>query len=111
MEIWIALAMAGALFDDPGSDFTAMKSAAHRDFVADYVAAVRKAGLRVGLYYSPLDWRYPGFFFPDFFFPDFYRASADQLREQYHRQLNPRATQTLPRPPAILKRENSSSPF
>ena len=72
-----------ALFDDPSSDLTAVKSAAHRDFVADYVTAVRKAGLRVGLYYSPLDWRYPGFFFPDL-----YQANALQLREQYHRQLN-----------------------
>ena len=71
-----------ALFDDPGSDFTAMKSAAHRDFVAEYVKAVRKAGLRVGLYYSPLDWRFPGFFFPDI-----YQASAVEMREQYHRQL------------------------
>jgi alpha-L-fucosidase len=60
-----------------------MKSAAHRDFVAEYVNAVRKAGLRVGLYYSPLDWRFPGFFFPDL-----YRASAVEMREQYHRQLN-----------------------
>jgi alpha-L-fucosidase len=72
-----------ALFDDPGSDFTAMKSAAHRDFVADYVKAVRSAGLRVGLYYSPLDWRFPGFFFPDI-----YRASAVEMRQQYHRQLD-----------------------
>ena len=72
-----------ALFDDPGSSFTAMKSASHQDFVADYVAAVRKAGLHVGLYYSPLDWRYPGFFFPDI-----YRANAEEMREQYHRQLH-----------------------
>jgi alpha-L-fucosidase len=72
-----------ALFDDPDSDFTALKSAAHRDFVGDYVKAVRRAGLRVGLYYSPLDWRFPGFFFPDI-----YRASAVEMREQYHRQLN-----------------------
>jgi alpha-L-fucosidase len=72
-----------ALFDDPDSNFTAMKSAAHRDFVAEYVNAVRKAGLRVGLYYSPLDWRFPGFFFPDL-----YQASAVEMREQYHRQLN-----------------------
>jgi len=72
-----------ALFDDPGSNFTAMKSAAHRDFVADYVKAVRKIGLRVGLYYSPLDWRFPGFYFPDL-----YRPNAIELREQYHRQLN-----------------------
>jgi alpha-L-fucosidase len=72
-----------ALFDDPGSSFTAVKSAAHRDFVADYVKAVRKAGLRVGLYYSPLDWRFPGFFFPGI-----YRANAEEMRAQYHRQLN-----------------------
>jgi len=72
-----------ALFDDPQSNFTAVKSAAHRDIVADYVTAIRKAGLRVGLYYSPLDWRYPGFFFPDL-----YQANAIEMREQYHRQLN-----------------------
>jgi len=72
-----------ALFDDPGSNFTAMKSAAHHDFVGDYVKAVRKAGLRVGLYYSPLDWRYPGFFFPGI-----YEPNAVELRTQYHRQLN-----------------------
>ncbi|MEU9130754.1 alpha-L-fucosidase [Kitasatospora sp. NPDC048540] len=34
----------------------------NRDFVKDYVAAVRAAGLRVGLYYSPIDWRYPGYY-------------------------------------------------
>jgi alpha-L-fucosidase len=72
-----------ALFDDPGSSFTSMKSAAHKDFVAAYVNAVRKAGLHVGLYYSPLDWRYPGFFFPQL-----YRQNAIELRDQYHRQLN-----------------------
>lgn len=72
-----------ALFDDPASSFTAMKSAAHRDLVAEYVQAVRKAGLRVGLYYSPLDWRFPGFFFPGI-----YRDSADQLRAQYQHQIN-----------------------
>ena len=72
-----------ALFDDPGSTFTSMKSAAHKDFVAAYVDAVRKAGLRVGLYYSPLDWRFPGFFFPQL-----YRQNAIELRDQYHRQLN-----------------------
>jgi len=72
-----------ALFDDPGSSFTSMKSAAHRDFVSEYVTAVRKAGLRVGLYYSPLDWRFPGFFFPDL-----YRANAEEMRAQYHRQID-----------------------
>lgn len=72
-----------ALFDDPGSNFTSTKSVAHRDIVAEYVKAVRKAGLRVGLYYSPLDWRYPGFFFPGI-----YRANAEELRTQYERQID-----------------------
>ncbi len=72
-----------ALFDDPGSSFTAMKSAAHRDFVASYVKAVRKAGLGVGLYYSPLDWRFPGFYFPGI-----YQPNATELREQYARQID-----------------------
>jgi alpha-L-fucosidase len=76
-----------ALFDDPGSSFTAMKSAAHRDIVADYVKAVRRAGLGVGLYYSPLDWRFPGFFFPGI-----YQPNAIELREQYQRQIDELAT-------------------
>ncbi|WP_232247210.1 alpha-L-fucosidase [Kitasatospora azatica] len=32
------------------------------DFVKGYVNAVRAAGLRVGVYYSPIDWRYPGYY-------------------------------------------------
>jgi alpha-L-fucosidase len=70
------------LFDDAGNNFTTVNSAAHRDVVKEYVAAVRKAGLRVGLYYSPLDWRFPGFFFPDL-----QLASAESMRDQYHRQM------------------------
>lgn len=31
-----------------------------RDLVKEYVEACREAGLRVGLYYSPRDWHYPG---------------------------------------------------
>lgn len=55
-----------ALWDSPGSyqDFTSFKTAAKRDFVKEYVAACRRAGLKVGLYYSPMDWRFPGYFKP-----------------------------------------------
>ncbi|MGA2062167.1 MAG: alpha-L-fucosidase [Thermoguttaceae bacterium] len=70
------------LFDSKASDFTSVKTAARRDFAADYVKAVRKAGLRVGFYYSPLDWRFPGFFFPDL-----QLKNAEAMREQYHRQM------------------------
>jgi len=65
------------LFDSQASEFKA-----RRDYVADFVRATRAAGLRVGFYYSPLDWRFPGFFFPDL-----YRQSAEAMREQYHRQM------------------------
>jgi len=71
-----------SMFDSKASDFTSVKTAAHRDFVADYVKALRKAGLRVGLYYSPLDWRFPGFFFPDL-----QLKNAEAMRLQYHRQV------------------------
>jgi len=71
-----------ALFDDPGSGFTSVKTAAHRDFVAAYVRAARAGGMLVGLYYSPLDWRFPGFFFPDL-----QLQNAEAMRDQYHRQL------------------------
>ena len=52
-----------ALWDSPGSyeRFDSMHAAVKRDFVKDYTEAFRKAGLRIGLYYSPMDWRFPGY--------------------------------------------------
>ena len=50
------------LFDSKVSDFTSVKTAAKKDFVAEYVKSCRKAGLKVGFYYSLLDWRFPGYF-------------------------------------------------
>jgi len=71
-----------AMFDDGDNPYSSTKAAAHRDFVADYVKAARKAGMGVGLYYSPLDWRFPGYFFPEL-----YRDNAEAMRAQYHRQV------------------------
>ncbi|MEO7579441.1 MAG: alpha-L-fucosidase, partial [Massilia sp.] len=71
-----------ALFDDGANPYTSVKSAAHRDFVAEYVKSARKAGLGVGLYYSPMDWRFPGYIAPDL-----QRESAEAMRAQYHRQM------------------------
>lgn len=55
-----------ALWDSQGSHehFTSAHRGAHRDFVKEYVEACRRSGLRVGLYYSPMDWRFPGYFDP-----------------------------------------------
>jgi alpha-L-fucosidase len=55
-----------ALWNSPSSylHFNSFETASHRDFVKEYTEACRKAGLAVGLYYSPMDWRFPGYFKP-----------------------------------------------
>jgi len=70
------------LFDSQVSDFTSVKTAAERDFVAEYVRACRKAGLKVGFYYSLLDWRFPGYWEPHR-----HRKSAEALVRQAHEQV------------------------
>jgi len=40
------------LFDSKVSDFTSVKSGAKRDFVAEYVQACGKLGMRIGFYYG-----------------------------------------------------------
>lgn len=69
------------LYDSQVSDFTSTKTAARRDFVAEFVDAVRAGGLRVGLYYSWLDWRFPGYFDPDKH-PESKEAMVAQAHEQ-----------------------------
>jgi len=70
------------LWDSQVSDFTSVKTAAKRDFVAEYVEACRRAGLRVGFYYSLCDWRFPGYFERRK-----YKRSADALVQQCHDQI------------------------
>jgi alpha-L-fucosidase len=55
-----------AMWNSPSSyhHFNSMETAAHADFIAQYTEACRKAGLGVGIYYSPMDWRFPGYFDP-----------------------------------------------
>ncbi|HPA45752.1 MAG TPA: alpha-L-fucosidase [bacterium] len=48
------------LYDSKVSDFTAPKTAAKRDFIAEFADACRTMGMRVGFYYSLMDWRFPG---------------------------------------------------
>jgi alpha-L-fucosidase len=69
------------LFDSKVSDFTSVKTAAKKDFVKEYTEACRKAGLKVGLYYSPMDWRFPGYFFPEMYFDNALKM-RDQCTEQ-----------------------------
>jgi alpha-L-fucosidase len=50
------------LFDSPHPNAFTSVQTLKRDLVMEYTRAVRKAGLKVGLYYSPLSWRYPGYY-------------------------------------------------
>ena len=49
------------LWDTDTTKFSSARMTPKRDFIAEYVRAARGAGLRVGLYYSLLDWRYQAY--------------------------------------------------
>jgi alpha-L-fucosidase len=52
------------LFDSKLTDFKATNTPAGRDLVREYVDAFREEGIKVGLYYSIIDWNhddYPGY--------------------------------------------------
>ncbi|WP_337748388.1 alpha-L-fucosidase [Victivallis vadensis] len=88
-----------ALWDSEVNPYNAAKLGPKRDLVAPYVEAVRKAGLKVGLYYSPANWScpdYPGGYFRDWpdekdwageearrRFIEYYRAELKELLTEY----------------------------
>ena len=47
------------LFDTETTTYCAPKQAAGRDLVKEYVEAARAEGMRVGFYYSLMDWHHP----------------------------------------------------
>lgn len=49
------------LFDSQHTDYKATKTKARRDLVREYVDAFRAEGLKVGFYYSTIDWHHPDF--------------------------------------------------
>jgi len=74
-----------AMFDSPSSynGYDTMRSAARKDFIAGYVAAVRRQGMKVGIYYSPMDWRFPGYFDPKGL-----PANAELMKKQGYGQVS-----------------------
>lgn len=72
-----------SLFNSSGNAFNTVETAARQDIVRTFLEAMRAEGLRTGLYYSPLDWRFPGYFFPDL-----YLDSAIAMRTQYHKEVD-----------------------
>lgn len=51
-----------ALFDSWYMNAFTSKQTHNRDFVSEYTDACRKAGLKVGLYKTLINWRYPGYY-------------------------------------------------
>ena len=49
------------LFDSKLTDYKSTNTPLGRDIVADFLEAFRAEGLRVGLYYSVIDWHHPDF--------------------------------------------------
>lgn len=49
------------LFDSKLTDFTSVNTPCGRDLVKEFVEAFREAGLKVGLYYSLIDWNHPAY--------------------------------------------------
>ncbi len=78
-----------SLFDSKVSDFTSARTAAKRDLVGEYVEACRKAGMRIGFYYSLLDWRWPAYWDGPEKDPDGFA----ELRNYVHSQVRELMTQ------------------
>jgi len=53
------------LFDSKYTDYKATNTTARRDLVREYVNAFRAQGLKVGFYYSLLDWHHPDYTIDD----------------------------------------------
>lgn len=49
------------LFDSRYTDFKSTNTPCGKDIVAEFLAAFRAAGIKVGLYFSLLDWHHPDF--------------------------------------------------
>ena len=94
---WVALAkQAGAkyvvltarhhdgfcLYDSRVSDFTSVRTRAGRDFIRDYVRACRKAGLKVGIYYSLGSWQHAASFVGPWKDPAGWAAMVDEAHAQ-----------------------------
>jgi alpha-L-fucosidase len=71
-----------SLFNTTCGNYNSMHTPAKKDLIKEYVDAAHNAGMRAGIYYSPLDWRYPGFFFPDLYY-----SNALEMKKQTYTQV------------------------
>ncbi len=67
------------LFDSKLTDYKATNTKAKRDLVAEYLEAFRAEGLKVGLYYSLIDWHHPDY--PHYGHPNHPRRDCEAEKE------------------------------
>ena len=72
-----------SLFDTRFGNYNSMNSPAKKDLIKEYVDAAHNAGIKAGIYYSPLDWRYPGYFFPGLYY-----SNALEMKKQTYTQVH-----------------------
>ena len=68
------------MFDSQYTDYKCTNTPAGRDLVKEYVEAFRAEGLKVGFYYSLIDWHHPDFTI-DPIHPRRYDKNIDELNE------------------------------
>ncbi|MFF3027085.1 alpha-L-fucosidase [Microbacterium sp. NPDC057944] len=87
------------LWDSALTDYTSMNTPFGRDAVAEFVDACRAEGLRVGLYYSLIDWHHPSFpidgTHPQRDDEEFKAAAADRDIRDYQRYLHGQVRELL----------------
>ncbi len=86
-----------ALFDSKHPNSWTSAKQLGRDLIKEYTDAVRKSGLHVGLYYSPMSWRYPGYYNVtgdnckpnvwDYKAEDWHKENARLMKEEVYEQL------------------------
>ena len=76
------------LFDSKYTDYKATNTKAHRDLVKEFVEAFRAEGIRIGFYYSLLDWHHPDYTIDDAHPQRAPDNSSDADKETYYAQVN-----------------------
>ena len=77
------------LFDSACTDYKSVNTPIGRDLIREYTDAFRKEGLRVGIYYSLVDWHHPDYpAFGDPFHPSRNSESARNETCDFNRYLD-----------------------
>lgn len=83
-----------AMWPSDAGDFSTKNFMGGRDLVGEYVAACRKVGLKVGLYYSPPDWR-----FNQKYMSFMYGSHSEKFPERPYEDIDHNPVESIPEMP------------